>query len=74
MHELTTKVLLTLLVAVIWVFMIMGGVLAKARTIQTLQRQEGISNTEARVRVTMVMNLIAFVESAAAVVALLLIW
>ena len=71
---LTKRLILTALVAVIWGFMIAGGVLARRRTIESLQSQEGLSLADARRRVTVVGYLVALIESAAAVVALLLIW
>jgi uncharacterized membrane protein len=71
---LDTKLLLTIAVAVVWVFLVMGSVLARERTIAELRRRDGLSLAEAKARVMAVSILFAFVESVAAVVALLLIW
>jgi len=71
--DLDTKLLLTLAVAVVWGFLVMGGVLARGRAIAELQRRDGISLAEAKGRVMAVSTLVLFLESAAAI-ALLLIW
>ncbi len=71
---LDTKLLLTIAVAVVWVFLVMGSVLARERTIAAIQRRDGISLAEAKAQVMAMSILFAFLESVAAVVALLLIW
>ena len=72
--DLDTKLLLTLGIAVVWGFLMMGGVLARRRAIAELQRREGISLAEAKGRVVAVSTLVLILESAAAAVALLLVW
>jgi uncharacterized membrane-anchored protein len=71
---LGTKLLLTIAVAVVWVFLVMGSVHARERTIAELQRRDGISLAEAKARVMAMSTLFALLESVAAVVALLFIW
>jgi uncharacterized membrane protein len=71
---LDTKLLLTIAVAVVWVFLVMGSVQARERTIAELQRRDGISLAEAKSRVMAMSTLFALLESVAAVVALLFIW
>jgi len=72
--DLDTKLLLTLAVAVVWGFLVMGGVLARGRAIAELQRPDGISLAEPKGRVMAVSTLVLVWESAASAVALLLIW
>lgn len=72
--DLDTKLLLTIPLAVVWGFLIVGGIRARPRVIEDLHRQKGVPIPEARIRATMSMNLIFLLESAAAVIALLFIW
>ena len=72
--DLDTKLLLTIGLALIWGFLIMGGIRARSKVIENLHSQKGVPIPEARIRATMSMNFIFLLESAAAVIALLFIW
>lgn len=68
------RVLLTALVVFGWAAAVLGNVAAAGRTAGQMQVRDGISEGEARRRTSLLVLLWALAISAAAVVALIMIW
>jgi len=68
------KILLSAIVIGAWAVALLGNVTAAGRTAGQMQLRDGVSEGEARRRTALLVLLWAVVISAAAIVALVLIW